>query len=70
MELGYILTLVAVFVIGVVFGKSERNMSKYGVVYVDQSESLERPDLFLEPSVPITAIMANKRVTFDVRVIK
>ena len=55
--------------VGLVIGCIRTSETKtQGIIHADYSDPEDGPYLFLEPSVPIAAIIARKRVVFDVDV--
>lgn len=76
MEAGFIVTMVVLFMVGIVSGifiglmvkksKVDKRISK-GFIYVNNNS--DQPELFLQCTVPIEDIISEKQVLFDVTVL-
>ena len=78
METGFIVLLIVApiilvlgIVLGITLGKTKKpTVDSYGVVYVDYSDPTRDPILYLGVGVTIDEIASQKRVAFDVDIIK
>lgn len=75
MEAGFVVLMIAAAVIGIVIGvcvekrRTKRTKTK-GDIYVYYGSPSEDPSLLLDCSVPISDIASQKRVLFNVVIIK
>lgn len=75
MEAGFIVlaivTLIVGIAIGLLVGVARNRMNKTkGVIYVCYSSESDNPSLLLEPDVPIDDFASQKRVSFDIMVLR